>query len=255
MTGVGWVVLLPPSRGIRDGGDGPVWGDTHLWDGPQGTVRRAVIAAARKLRVAELGDAVGAASAASEARRYLQDVHAAPTMSAVERYTGVVYDHLDVGSLGARARRRADEHLGTVSALFGFVRGGDPIPPYRLLMLATLPGIGRVHHAWKPVVADAIADHVAEDGVVVDLLSAEYRAAVGPGLTKQRTVVDVRFTVAGGGRVASYQGKQAKGWLTRHLLAHGTTHSTADDLAATLSDYPHGTLTDRTDTTWTVQLH
>lgn len=246
---VSWVALLPPSRGINPGGDGPAWRDTSLADGPAGTVRRRVIAGARKVRVADLGVMVGADSAASGAAALLREIHGAPTMPAVERYAGVVYDHLDVTSMSAPARRRADEHVGIVSALFGFLRGRDPIPPYRLLMCADPPGVGKLHTAWRPVLANEIRAHVDEDGMVLDLLSSEYASAVGTTLKRDRHTVTVKFVQPGGKRVSSYGGKQAKGWLVRHLLDRGA--ATPDVMA----DFAHGRLLDVSDGTWAIEIN
>ena len=226
---VPFLVLLPPSRGVRQGGDASVtWADTSLADGAAGTARRRVIAAARKLRGDALAEAIGGASAVTEARRMLEAVHRAPTMPAVERYAGVVYDHLDVVSLPAAARRRAHEHVLVPSALFGPVRGGDPIPAYRLLMLARLPDpVGRLAPFWRPHVAARLDELLDGDGVVVDLLSAEYAAAVPPSARRGRRWVTVDFVDDTGRRVPGTIGKQRKGALARHLLTAGAATSEA----------------------------
>jgi cytoplasmic iron level regulating protein YaaA (DUF328/UPF0246 family) len=220
---VSWLLLLPPSRGVREGGDPDVtWRDTALADGPAGTARRRAIAAARKLRAAELADAIGGTAAVPDARRMLGDVHRAPTLPAVERYAGVVYDHLDVTSLPAAARRRAHDHVLVPSALFGPVRGGDPIPAYRLLMLATLPEpVGRLASHWRPHVAARLDEVLAPDATVVDLLSAEYAAAVPAAARRDRHWVTVDFVDGSGTKVPGTIGKQRKGALARHLLAAG----------------------------------
>lgn len=218
-----WVVLLPPSRGVREGGEPSVtWADTPLAEGRMGTARRRVIAAARKLRGDDLADAIGGAAAVRDARRMLDDVHRAPTMPAVDRYAGVVYDHLDVRSLPAAARRRAHQHVLVPSALFGPVLGGDPIPAYRLLMLARLPDpVGRLGAYWRPHVAARLDVVLADPGTVVDLLSSEYAAAVPASARQGRRWVTVEFVGADGARVPGTIGKQCKGRLARQLLVAG----------------------------------
>ena len=227
-----WLVLLPPSRGVRDGGDGPPWGDTSLAEAVVGTARRKAVAAARKLTGDALVAAIGGRSAASEARRMLRQVHRAPTMPVVERYAGVVHSHLDVGSLPAAARRRAHEHVLVLSALFGPVLGGDPVPAYRLLMAARLPEpVGRLAAFWRPHVADRLDGLLADDAVVVDLLSAEYAAAVPPVARQGRQWVSVDFVDADGRKVPGTIGKQCKGTLARQLLLAGDpTPATARSL-------------------------
>lgn len=223
MTRRDWLVLLPPSRGVRGGGDPSVtWSDTSLAVGRAGTARRRVIAAARKLRGDDLARAIGGAAARTEARRMLAEVHRAPTMPAVERYAGVVYDHLDVATSSSAARRRAHQHVVIPSALFGPLVGGDPIPAYRLLMLARLPDpVGRLAPFWRPHVAEHLDRVLAETATVVDLLSAEYAAAVPASATRGRRWVEVDFVDGDGARVPGTIGKQCKGALARRLLEAG----------------------------------
>lgn len=218
-----FLLLVPPSRGVREGGDASVtWADTSLAEGEAGSARRRVIAAARKLRGDDLADAIGGTAAVPDARRMLDNVHRAPTMPAVERYAGVVYDHLDVTSLSAAARQRAHDHVLVPSALFGPVRGGDPIPAYRLLMLARLPDpVGRLGAFWRPHVAARLDALLDDDATVVDLLSSEYAAAVPAAARRDRRWVTVEFVDGTGRRVPGTIGKQRKGALARHLLAAG----------------------------------
>lgn len=225
-----WLVLLPPSRGVRDGGDGPVWRDTHLADGTAGSARRKVIAAARTLRGGDLEAAIGGASAAADARRWLRDIHRAPTMAAVERYAGVVYEHLDVRSLPPDARHRARERVMIPSGLFGPLVGGDPIPPYRLLMLARLPApVGGLAGFWRPHVADHLEAGSAPGTVVIDLLSSEYVAAVPAEARRRQRWVTVELVGPDRRRVPGTIGKQCKGRLARHLLAVGDASADAAD--------------------------
>ena len=212
------------------------WRDTALAEGAAGTARRRVIAAARKLRGDDLAEAIGGASAVPEARRMMREVHRAPTLPAVERYAGVVYDHLDVASLPAAARRRAHRQVLIPSALFGPVLGENPIPAYRLLMLARLPDpVGRLASFWRPHVAARLDEVAGDDTVVVDLLSSEYAAAVPAAARRGRRWVTVEFVGDDGRKVPGTIGKQRKGALARALLAAGDATpdaaATADELA------------------------
>lgn len=233
MTRRDWLVLLPPSRGVRAGGDPSVtWTDTTLAEGAAGTARRRAIAAARKLRGDDLVRAIGGAAARDEAQRMLADIHRAPTMPAVERYAGVVYDHLDVATLPAAAHRRAHQHVLVPSALFGPLLGGDPIPAYRLLMLAALPDpVGRLAAFWRSHVTDRLDRVLAGGATVVDLLSSEYAAAVPASAAQGRRWVRVDFVGADGRKVPGTIGKQCKGALARRLLEVGEA---TPEAAATL---------------------
>lgn len=244
-----WLVLLPPSRGVRDGGDPSVtWSDTSLAQGDAGTARRRVIAAARRLRGDDLVRAIGGAAAQAAARRMLAEIHRAPTMPAVERYAGVVYDHLDVATLPAVARRRAHDHVLVPSALFGPVLGGDPVPAYRLLMLARLPEpVGRLASFWRPHVAGRLDAVLADGATVVDLLSSEYGAAVPASAKRGRRWVTVDIVGRGGTRVPGTIGKQRKGALARCLLQAGEA---TPEAAATVEG---ATLQDASDDRWVLQ--
>ena len=57
-------------------------------------------------------------------------------------YTGVLYDALGWGTLDAAARRRGNASLVVASALWGAVRFGDRVPPYRLSIGVDLAGVG-----------------------------------------------------------------------------------------------------------------
>ena len=92
-------------------------------------------------------------------------------MPAIERYTGVLYDALDVRSLTRAQRRRAGGRLAVGSALFGLLRAEDPVPAYRLSAGSSLPGLPSLRSLWKPVLTDVLA---GVDDLVVELRSGAY---------------------------------------------------------------------------------
>jgi uncharacterized protein len=139
----------------------------------------------------------------------------APTMPAWQRYTGVVWEHLAVTSLTAPQRRS----IVVVSGLLGLVRGDDPLPDYRLKMGATLPPLGKLARWWSEPITHAL-EAASRRRFVIDLLPAEHRAALVPGLAGTR-LAGVSVTLrersgASGGHAA----KAAKGRLAHHLVTH-----------------------------------
>ena len=54
------------------------------------------------------------------------------TMKAIERYTGVAFDHLDYRNLNNSSQAYIDKNVILCSNLFGFLRADDKIPEYRL---------------------------------------------------------------------------------------------------------------------------
>jgi uncharacterized protein len=150
----------------------------------------------------------------------------APTARADQVYSGVLYEALDLASLGAAARRRATGRLAVTSALFGLVRPSDRIPSYRLSGDVSLPGVGPVSTYWSRHLDEAVRT-AAGRGLVVDLRSSTYAAFWRPDPELARRVVTIRVLheVAGERKVVSHFNKATKGRLVRSLLEDGSTPS------------------------------
>jgi uncharacterized protein len=192
------VVLLPPSEGKAPGGDGPAWRPGTMADAGLDRHRTTVLRAAR--------------AAGATARR-------APTMPAIERYTGVLYKELDWPSLPAAARRRGLAQVRTLSALWGLAAPHDPICDYKLKMSASLDGLGRLAAWWRPRLAPVLAALVA-GRVVWDLLPNEHAAACDWSAASPSRRVTVRFVDASG-RTVSHWNKLLKGAVVRWILTEG----------------------------------
>jgi cytoplasmic iron level regulating protein YaaA (DUF328/UPF0246 family) len=136
----------------------------------------------------------------------------AATLPAWQRYTGVVWDHLDAASLPADARRR----ITIVSGLLGLVRGDDPVPDYRLKMGASLPPLGKLSTWWRPAVSAELA-RIGRRRFVVDLLAQEHRSALTFDGVVGCSITLVDRSGASGGHFA----KAAKGELARAILIDG----------------------------------
>jgi len=220
------LLLLPPSETKHPGGDGAPLDLTAL-TAPELTGVRTELAEA----LVKLADDVPAARAALGVSAQ-QDGEIARnaalwtsgTLPALERYTGVLYDALDVRSLTRARRVRADARLAVGSALFGLVRAADPIPAYRLSAGSALPGLPTLRALWRPVLSPVLA---AAPGLVVDLRSGSYAAlAPVPGAV---TVQVLSERPDGTRAVVSHFNKAHKGRLAR-LLA--TTTAEPDDVGA-----------------------
>jgi uncharacterized protein len=221
------IVLLPPSETKRAGGEGPPLRlDTLSFP------------ALRPLRAALVDELVALATDRPGCRRALglspsQDheidrnaaLYDAPTLPAINRYTGVLYDALDIGSLRGMAKSRARARLVVGSALFGLVRADDPIPAYRLSATSKLPGQPTLAARWRPVLEPELADIAAEE-LVVDLRSGPY---AGLGRLPAAVRADVVSEHADGRRtVVTHFNKAHKGRLARALV---TSRAEPDDAA------------------------
>ncbi|MDY7106080.1 MAG: peroxide stress protein YaaA [Actinomycetota bacterium] len=226
-------ILLPPSEGKELGGDGPSiveagsTFDDELGDARR-TVREALVAVLEAAPDAVASKLLGVKGDALErAREADLSVAVAPTLPAIERYTGVLYDHLDHATLPERAREAAAGSVVIFSGLWGLVTPGDPIPDYRLKMGANLAPLGKVSTWWRPRLSPVL-DARVRDGVVWDLLPQEHSAAwTSAGGWRAR--ITVRFLDQREGPdgpklvTVSHWSKALKGALARHLLLTGLT--------------------------------
>ncbi|KQZ82196.1 hypothetical protein ASD56_15070 [Microbacterium sp. Root166] len=212
------LILLPPSETKRPGGRGRALDAASLAFPSLAPQRAAVVDAL----VALAGDEDAAMRVLKlsagqrgeiEANGMLRD---SPTMAAVDRYTGVLFDALDAASLPAASRRWLGAHVAIHSAPFGPVGALDAIPAYRLGAAASLPGLPGLKRVWADAVTAAIEDSTPR--FVLDLRSEAY-VALGP---VPRSVASVYVRVVsddGGGavRALNHFNKHAKGALVRRL--------------------------------------
>jgi len=225
------LVLLPPSETKLDGGNGPPLRPAALSHPELDPLRHDLV-----------DELVGLAGDVDASRAALglspkQDgeitrnaaLRSAPTMPALCRYTGVLYDALDVASLRGAAMGRARARLAVGSALFGLLRAYDPVPAYRLSAGSSLPGRPTLAARWKPVLEPVLAALAAEE-LVVDLRSGPYAAL---GRLSGAVEVTVLAERADGRRtVVSHDNKVHKGRLARVLASTRAEPSDAAGVAA-----------------------
>jgi cytoplasmic iron level regulating protein YaaA (DUF328/UPF0246 family) len=212
------LVLLPPSETKRAGGAGAPWNPAGLRLPQLESQREAVVSALVELSRDE--DAAAKVLKLGARQRGEVAVNAAlrssPTMPAIDRYTGVLFDALDAPSLDARARRWLGEHVLIHSAPFGPIGALDPIPGYRLGAGASLPGLAPLRRHWAEPVTSALGDAGAP--FILDLRSEAY-VALGP-VPQGSASAYVRVVTAGEDgevRALNHFNKHAKGALVRRL--------------------------------------
>jgi cytoplasmic iron level regulating protein YaaA (DUF328/UPF0246 family) len=219
------LVLLPPSETKAPGGDGAPL-DLDALSSPELTPVRTrlvdtLLSLAGDLPAARVALGLSPAQDGEIARN--ASLRTSPTLPALTRYAGVLYDALDVRSMTRAQRTRAGRRLAVGSALFGLVRGDDPIPAYRLSAGSALPGLPTLRALWKPTLSPVLA---GMDELVVDLRSGSYAAlAPVPGAV---TVQVLSERPDGARAVVSHFNKAHKGRLAR-LLA--TTTAEPHDVA------------------------
>ncbi|GAA4997054.1 peroxide stress protein YaaA [Kitasatospora paranensis] len=236
------LVLLPPSEGKAASGAGvPV--DLGALSLPGLTAgRRAVLDALVELC---RGDEEKAAEVLGLSKGLRGEVArnaglpAAGALPAGEVYTGVLFDNLGLATLDAAAYARAEGSLLVFSGLWGAVRIGDRIPPYRCSMGVKLPGLGALGPYWRAATG-AVLPEVA-DGLVLDLRSAAYAAAWKPAseVAARTATVRVLHEREVGGvlkrSVVSHFNKATKGRLVRDLLTAGAEPAGPGELVDALA--------------------
>ena len=224
------LVLLPPSETKSAPTRGRVLNLSSL-SFPDLTAARVTVLAAlvRASGAADAHTVLGVpASRHAEVGRNVT-LPVAPTAPAGEIYQGVLYDALDLRSLDAASRRRANRRLVIASALFGAVRLTDRIPAYRLSMAVTLPETGPLARHWRAPLAPVLSE-AAGSGSIVDTRSSTYAAAWTPSGELAARWVHVR--VPG----ATHMAKHTRGLVARAVSEMTTAPRTVTALATALSE-------------------
>lgn len=202
-------ILLPPSEGKNDAPGVGVFSENSnalLSD------TLPVLRHGKRLKVAERAKFYGVNSAekAKAAHALNQAVPDAPVLPALERYSGVVYDHIGLDTLDTAAKKR----LLVVSGLFGLIQGSDGIPRYKQ---PVNPWLTRY---WKPT-NTARLQALAGGEPVLDLLSQSYQKALD-----YPNRIQIDFRVQGGKKAAGHFGKAIKGRFVRFLLENNIQDTT-----------------------------
>lgn len=216
-------ILLPPSEGKAPGGSRPAFRIASGRFGAQLSRPRTQVVRALESLGGGSAALLGVTGASLErARAANSSLVGSATLPAWQRYTGVVWDHIDAATLSPSAFARARESIVVISGLLGLVGFDDPIPDYKLKIGAALDlplaskEIARRKLAafWQPHVS-SILDAWLADRTVIDLLPLEHRRVWEPSSNVEilrASFVDRR------GRTVGHDAKAAKGLFVRHLL-------------------------------------
>ncbi|NQU68487.1 MAG: YaaA family protein [Candidatus Marinimicrobia bacterium] len=131
---------------------------------------------------------------------------------AIERYTGVVYEHINWLEMSDHAKEFMEKYVLIFSGLFGMVTPKTLIPDYKLKM-----NVLALQHHWNPILTDLLA----EEDMVIDLLPQVHRKAytAGPNVTA------IEFSVITKGKrtAAGHYGKAVKGEFIRYIAENNIT--------------------------------
>jgi len=215
-------VLVPPSEGKAEGGR--VSTKAGVFDTLLASERKKVVSALRsavskgtkaelakllKVRGELLDRALVATKALCGGKPLLLPAH--------QRYTGVVWGHLEPASLSSAQRKR----LLVPSGLYGITTGEDLVADYRLKMDISVSPLGNVGQFWKEPLTTALMNKL-RNKTVINLLPKEHEAAIDfEQLSGVANVVHVVFATSDGSGAAGHDAKAVKGILARQLLVDG----------------------------------
>ena len=145
--------------------------------------------------------------------RQNQDIFNSPCACAIERYTGVVYEHIDWITLSEKAKNYMEKYVFIFSGLFGILTPMTPIPDYKLKM-----NVLSLQHHWNPILSEALQD----EKPIIDLLPQVHRKAYKPN---KNNVTPVDFLIINKGKktAAGHFGKAVKGEFIRHMSENNVT--------------------------------
>ncbi len=204
--------LFSPSEGKRVGGDMPTEESDILFGY---TARREILTAYNTIvnsgEMAALKALFGIKKE-SDITPYIEDLFTAPKMAAIERYSGVAFDYLDIMSLDAEAQAYLKKQVIIFSNLYGPILGGDKIANYKVKQGNSIGSI-----APEKFYNDRFSyqlDLLLMDHEILDLRAGYYDKFYK---TKQEYTT-LKFLK--GGKTVSHWAKAYRGIVLRTLAQH-----------------------------------
>jgi len=144
--------------------------------------------------------------------RQNQDIFNSKCAYAIERYTGVVYEHLNWETLDKKAQDFLQNHIYIFSGLFGMISPKTLIPDYKLKM-----NVLSLQYHWSPI----LTEELKKEDLIIDLLPQVHRKAYNKG----KNVVTIDFQVIKKGKksAAGHFGKAVKGEFIRYIAENNIT--------------------------------
>ena len=210
-------ILLAPSETKKEGGAGKFNLDTLILN--QITpVRKKLFNEYNKIvtsnNLEQLSKMFGLKKEA-DILKYAQDISSYPTLKAIQRYTGVAFDHIEYESLDSKAQEYIDKNVILFSNLFGVIKASDKIPLYRLKQGEK---IGELNPAniYKNSLKEPL-DSYLENEDILDIRAGFYDKFYKPS----KTYTTLKFLK--GGKVVSHWAKAYRGIVLKHIAQNQIT--------------------------------
>ena len=223
------LIILPPSEAKAAGGDGSPLDFTTLSFPMLNPTRKDIASDLIRLPMSEVLGVLGVSAKQQKLAECNKVLMSSPTLPALLRFTGVLYDALSATTLSPAAWRR----LAVGDALFGLLMASDRIPMYRLSGNTKLPRpdgtTPTMKSRWGKEISTALA---TVDEFIIDLRSGVYQQ-----LGKVSGAVTLRVEKRqpdGKLKVVSHFNKHYKGVAARVLAEHDGIVTSAHDVADVL---------------------
>lgn len=151
----------------------------------------------------------------------IDDLEEALFKKAVQRYSGVAYQHLDYDSLPAEAQLYIDASLLIFSNLFGPVRAADPLPHYKLKQGEKIDGFAVETH-YRKCCSEKLDSLLSSRSIVVDLRAGYYEKFY------VLTMPHFSYKFLKNGKVVSHYAKAYRGIVLRRMAEENV--QTPDEL-------------------------
>ncbi len=204
-------ILLAPSETKKEGGDGK-FNLSSLMLSQLTPVREELFKEYNKIVTSndlkQLSKMFGLKKEA-DILKYAKDITASPTLKAIQRYTGVAFDHLEYESLNTETQEYIDTNVILFSNLFGAIKASDKIPLYRLKQGEV---VGELNPAkiYKTALKEPL-DNYLENEDILDIRAGFYDKFYKPS----KTYTTLKFLK--NGKVVSHWAKAYRGIVLKHI--------------------------------------
>ena len=204
-------ILLAPSETKKEGGDGK-FNLSSLMLSQLTPVREELFKEYNKIvtsnNLKQLSKMFGLKKEA-DILKYAKDITASPTLKAIQRYTGVAFDHLEYKNLDIQAQEYIDKNVILFSNLFGAIKASDKIPLYRLKQGEV---VGELNPAkiYKTALKEQL-DNYLENKDILDIRAGFYDKFYKPN----KKYTTLKFLK--NGKVVSHWAKAYRGIVLKHI--------------------------------------
>lgn len=231
-------VLLPPSETkISGGGNSHLNAQSLAFNEQLQNSRESVLAALHELsqNIDEAAIKLKTGARSKELIKNNLVLKYSPTLPAIKRYTGVLFDAIEYETLATQEREWINKNVYIQSALFGLISAADLIPNYRISADSKLKIEGQtLKKLWVAAHKNISADKTFTNNLVLDMRSKSY-AALAP-LENSYTLEVLTRNESGEVRALNHFNKAAKGALVKLLAQTYAQCETISDFKRIAND-------------------